>query len=50
MRVAALSGKNQDKFHSLAEAYLEPCLKQLRKLETVDCLLKKSSVIDFHYY
>ena len=50
MRVAALSGKNLDKVHRLAEAYLEPCLKQLKELETADCFLKTSSVIDFHYY
>ena len=49
MGVAALSGKNQDKVHSLAEAYLEPCPKQLKELEAVDCFLKKVSVIDFHY-
>ena len=49
MGVAAQSEKNQDKVHSLAEAYLEPCLKQLKELEAVDCFLKKGSVIDFHY-
>ena len=50
MGTAALSGKNQDKVHSLAEAYLEPCLKQLKELEAVDCFLKKSYVIDFLYW
>ena len=49
MGVAALSGQYQDKVHSLAEAYLEPCLKQLKELEAVDCFLKKGYVIDFHY-
>ena len=49
MGVAALSRKNQDKVHSLAEVYLEPCLKQLKEIEAVDCFLKKSSVIDFQY-
>ena len=49
MAVAALSGKNQDKVHSLGEAYLEPCLKQWKELEAVDCFLRKCSVIDFDY-